>query len=98
MLFDGSCEWVRMIRRRDYGWFCESCGLGCLLQRALMTSWPFDAFSEQVLRALGLLPLSKYWDVHRGDRSGEPDVWVLSREVDCELEGPDCRQMELGSG
>ena len=78
-----------MIRRLDYGWFCESCGLGGLLQRALMTSWPFDAFSEQVLWALGLLLLSTYWAVHRGDRSGGPDVWGIAREVDCELEDPD---------
>ena len=89
---------VRRIPRLHYGKSCESCGPGDLLQQALMTSWPFDAFSEQVLWALGLLLLSKYWDVHRGDHLGEPDVWVLSREVDCELEGPDSRQMELGSG
>ena len=86
-----------MIRRLDYGWFCESCGPGGLLQRALMISWRFDVSSEQVLRALGLLLLSKYWDVCRGDRSDGPDVWGLAREVDCELEDPDCRQMELGS-
>ena len=87
-----------MIRRLDYGWSCESCEPGDLLQQALKTSWPFDAFSEQVLRALGLLLLSVYWDVRPGVHSGGPDVRGLLREFDCELEDLDCRQMELGSG
>ena len=82
-----------MIRRLDYGGVCESCERGDLRQRALMTSWRFDVSSEQVLRALDLLLLSEHWGAHWGG----PDVWGLSsREVDCELEGLDCRQMELG--
>ena len=59
-----------MIRRLDYGWFCESCELGDLLQLALMTSRRFDVSSEQVLRALDLLLLSEHWGAHWGG----PDV------------------------
>lgn len=60
-----------------------------------------DAFSELVLRVLGLLLLSGCWGVH----------WVVHRDlyweglggtvrrrgVDCELEVLDCQQMEFGS-
>jgi hypothetical protein len=61
-----------------------------------------DAFSEQVLWALGsLLLLSECWgvhlDVHWGVHWEVLGGMVRRRGVDCELEVLDYRQMEFGS-